>query len=65
MDAVKALKRAYQEIFLSKKRIDDTLSRLEKDGLTEEVRYMIEFIRNSKRGICKARGKIGTLEEYS
>ncbi len=53
-DAIRALKSAYKIIWRSKKILKDALSEVEgKLGDSEDVRYLIEFIRSSERGIAR------------
>ncbi|TVR97708.1 MAG: acyl-ACP--UDP-N-acetylglucosamine O-acyltransferase [Rhodospirillales bacterium] len=52
LDALKALDRAFREIFRSSRPVRDALTALEAQPMTEEVREMVDFIRASKRGIC-------------
>jgi UDP-N-acetylglucosamine acyltransferase len=53
-DAIKALKNAYKIIWRSKKMLEDALSEVESNfGDNEEVRYLIDFIRSSERGIAR------------
>lgn len=51
-DTLKALRRAYRQIFHSDLNIGDALDALEEeDELAPEVREMVDFIRSSERGI--------------
>jgi UDP-N-acetylglucosamine acyltransferase len=53
-ETVKALKRAYKVLFRSKLLLDEALATVERElGDDEEVRYLVEFIRTSKRGVCR------------
>ena len=51
---VGALKRCYTLLFRSKLLLEDALQQVEQElGEFEEVRYFVEFIRTSKRGVCR------------
>jgi UDP-N-acetylglucosamine acyltransferase len=50
---VAPLKRAYQILFRSKLKLADALACIEKECVGEHARYLVEFIRSSKRGICR------------
>jgi UDP-N-acetylglucosamine acyltransferase len=53
-ETMKALKRAYKILFLSKLRLEEALETAERElDQDEEVRYFIEFVRSSKRGVCR------------
>ena len=53
-ETVKALKRAYHVLFRSKLLLEEALTIVERElGDDEEVRYLVEFIRTSKRGVCR------------
>jgi len=53
-ETIAALKRCYTLLFKSKLRLAEALERVEAElGEVEEVRYFIEFIRASERGICR------------
>lgn len=53
-DVIKALKNAYKIIWRSKKMLEEALAEVEsKFGDNEEVRYLIDFIRSSERGIAR------------
>ncbi len=47
------IQRAFKTLFRSGLNIHQALSVLEAQELSPEVRYMVEFIKNSKRGICR------------
>jgi UDP-N-acetylglucosamine acyltransferase len=54
VETIAALKRCYTLLFKSKLRLAEALERVEAElGEVEEVRYFIEFIRASERGICR------------
>ncbi len=52
-EKIAALKRAYKLLYRSKLSLADALERIEKEVATEEARYLVQFIRASKRGICR------------
>lgn len=48
------LKNAYKILFREKRTLKDALKRIqEKLTYTEEIKHLVEFIQNSKRGICR------------
>ncbi|MPZ16492.1 MAG: acyl-ACP--UDP-N-acetylglucosamine O-acyltransferase [Luteitalea sp.] len=56
-DVIARLKRAYRYLMLSKLNASRALAQIEQDGLVEcpDVRYLVEFIRDSKRGVILRR----------
>jgi len=49
-----ALKRCYARLFRSKLLLDDALGQVERElGHVAEVRYFVEFVRGSRRGVCR------------
>ena len=53
-ETVRALKRCYNTLFLSKLTLSEALDRVETElGDMDEVRYFVEFVRSSERGICR------------
>ncbi|MBI4466452.1 MAG: acyl-ACP--UDP-N-acetylglucosamine O-acyltransferase [Acidobacteria bacterium] len=52
-EKIAALKRCYKLLYRSKLPLRDALQRIEKEIATEEARYFVQFIRQSKRGICR------------
>jgi UDP-N-acetylglucosamine acyltransferase len=53
-ETVAAIKRCYTLLFRSKLLLEDALQQVEKElGGFEEVRYFVEFIRTSERGVCR------------
>lgn len=52
-ERISALKRAYQLLYRSKLPLKTALERIEKEVATEEALYFVNFIRQSKRGICR------------
>jgi UDP-N-acetylglucosamine acyltransferase len=57
-EEISRLKKAYQLLYRSGLRLEEALSRIERDVAGEHARRLVEFCRASKRGICrpKARG---------
>ena len=49
-----ALKRAYKILYRSSLKLDDALARIETEIPTEHTKHLVEFVRSSKRGICRA-----------
>jgi UDP-N-acetylglucosamine acyltransferase len=53
-ETVQALERAYRILIRSKLKTDDALMKIEEElGLYPEARYLVEFVRQSKRGIIR------------
>ena len=53
-ETIQALKRAYTTLFRSKLRLSEALESLEADaGKFEEVRYFLEFVSSSDRGVTR------------
>ena len=53
-ETVEALQRAYKILIRSKLRVDEALQKIEDElGLFPEARYLVEFVRASKRGIIR------------
>ncbi|MBI2956945.1 MAG: acyl-ACP--UDP-N-acetylglucosamine O-acyltransferase [Acidobacteria bacterium] len=52
-EKIAALKRAYMILYRSKLPLREALAKIEKEVATEEALYLVEFIRQSKRGICR------------
>jgi UDP-N-acetylglucosamine acyltransferase len=50
---IAALKSAYRILYRSGLKLEDALTRIENETPTEHTRYLVEFIRRSKRGICR------------
>lgn len=56
--SIEALKKAYRKIFFSKKPLNHVLHQLESErNQSEEVRELLDFIKNSERGICRPKLK--------
>ncbi|HEX6158748.1 MAG TPA: acyl-ACP--UDP-N-acetylglucosamine O-acyltransferase [Thermoanaerobaculia bacterium] len=53
-ESIESLQRAYRILIRSKLRLEDALTRIETElGYDAEVRYLVEFIRESKRGFIR------------
>ncbi|OFV95183.1 MAG: acyl-[acyl-carrier-protein]--UDP-N-acetylglucosamine O-acyltransferase [Acidobacteria bacterium RIFCSPLOWO2_02_FULL_61_28] len=52
-DAILQLKQAYQILYRSRLPLEEALDRIAKEIPTPEARHLVEFIRHSKRGICR------------
>jgi UDP-N-acetylglucosamine acyltransferase len=52
-ERIAALKRAYKLLYRSRLPLREALERIESEVATEEARYLVKFIRASKRGICR------------
>jgi UDP-N-acetylglucosamine acyltransferase len=52
-DEIRELKAAYRLLYRSGLKQDDALRQMEVQAPSEHVRYLVEFIRRSKRGICR------------
>ncbi len=53
-EKIKKIKEVYKKLFRSKLPLSEAIKRIEaENNYPEEVRYMIEFIKSSKRGICR------------
>ncbi len=53
-ETVAALKRGYKILFRSKLLLEEALQQTERElGDVEQVRYLIDFVRTSKRGVCR------------
>lgn len=50
---IHVLKTAYKLLYRSNLKLDDALGRIEAEIPTEHTKHLIEFIRSSKRGICR------------
>lgn len=53
LDEIQALKSAYRLLFRSGLKLSDALSRIETEIPTSHTLHLVEFIRSSKRGICR------------
>lgn len=52
-EQIAALKNAYRILYRSGLKLEDALARIESEVPTEHTRHLVEFIRRSKRGICR------------
>ena len=53
-EEVEIIKDAYRIVFRSKLMLNDAITSLEeKYGSDKNIKYFIEFIKNSERGICR------------
>jgi len=50
---ISALKRAYRLLYQSGLKLQDALARIEAEVPGEHARHLVEFIRRSRRGICR------------
>ena len=52
--AIAALKTTYNRLFRSKMLLEEAMASVDKEfGHVEEVRYFLDFIRESKRGVIR------------
>ena len=59
-ETIRSLKQAYRILYRSGLPLAEALERIEREIPTPEARHLVEFIRSSKRGICRdARGTVG------
>jgi UDP-N-acetylglucosamine acyltransferase len=52
-EEIGALKTAYRILYRAGLKLEDALRRVEAEVETEHTRHLVEFIRSSKRGICR------------
>jgi UDP-N-acetylglucosamine acyltransferase len=52
-EEISQLKTAYKLLYRSGLKLEEALTRIEIEVPSEHTRYLVEFIRNSKRGICR------------
>ncbi len=50
---IRALKRAYQLLYRSKLKLEEALAAIEREIRTEHTQHLVNFIRGSKRGVCR------------
>lgn len=50
---VQALKQAYKLLYRSNLKLEDALERIQAECPTPETTHLVEFVRQSKRGICR------------
>lgn len=53
LDEVRRLKTAYRILYRSGLNLEDALRRIENEVPSEHTKHLVEFIRSSKRGICR------------
>jgi len=51
---IDALHHAFRTLFARRRNLSHAIAELEAENPGEDVRYMLDFIRNSKRGVCSA-----------
>ncbi|MBM3783739.1 MAG: acyl-ACP--UDP-N-acetylglucosamine O-acyltransferase [Acidobacteria bacterium] len=56
LPGMQALKSAYRMLYRSGLRLSDALERIASEAATPETVHLVEFVRNSQRGICRERG---------
>jgi UDP-N-acetylglucosamine acyltransferase len=52
-EEIKALKTAYRILYRSNLKLEEALQKIESDAPTPHTHHLINFIRSSKRGICR------------
>jgi len=53
-EVIRAIKKCYTTLFRSKHTLDEAMERVEAEfGSIDEVRYFLEFVRSSKRGVVR------------
>ena len=53
-EVIEAVKRCYMTLFRSKLQLEEALAKVEAEqGGIDEVRYFVEFVRSSERGVCR------------
>ena len=53
-ETIEAIKACYTTLFRSKLLLKDAMEKVERElGRFEEVRYFLEFVRTSARGVCR------------
>src|SRR5215471_13928236 len=53
VEAIRGLKQAFRLLYRSGLKLADALPRIENEVGTPEARHLVEFIRGSKRGVCR------------
>lgn len=56
-DQIRSLKRAYSILYRQGLKLEDALMRIEADNADEHTRHLVDFVRRSKRGIARPRGR--------
>ncbi len=54
---IRVLKSAYRILYRSGLKLADALNKIEAEIATEHTRHLVAFIRSSKRGICREKGR--------
>ena len=54
-EVIREIKDAYKDLFLSEMATKDAITEIKKRASSSEIAHLIQFIEDSKRGICKAR----------
>jgi UDP-N-acetylglucosamine acyltransferase len=52
-ESIKSIEKAYRILFRSRLNVTQALKRLEETEITPDINHMVEFIKNSTRGICR------------
>jgi len=53
-ETVDAIKRCYLTLFRSKMLLDEAIAKVEEEsGSIPEIRYFLDFVRSSKRGVVR------------
>ena len=53
-EVIRAVKRCYTTLFRSKRTVEEAAAEIEAEfGDIEEVRYFLDFVRNSTRGVVR------------
>lgn len=52
-EQIAKLKLAYKLLYRSNLKLEEALKRIESEAASEHTRHLVNFIRNSKRGICR------------
>lgn len=61
---IRAIKNAFKLLFLSGLNMQNALAEAERSlNITDDVRYLLDFIKSSKRGVCFGRGVIVDVED--
>jgi UDP-N-acetylglucosamine acyltransferase len=60
---VGALRQAYRLLYQSGLKLEEALRRIEAEIATAEARHLVQFVRGSKRGICRVTKCAGPAEE--
>ena len=54
-DEIRRLKKAYFLLFRSGLEVEEALQRIEVEVPSDHTKHLVEFVRKSKRGICRRR----------